>query len=123
MHIYILNAYIQCNYALAHNHLEEFFLHFKGFQSANLATLIFKIIANDFMKERLFLDRLGQEPREGCSNGSKVYTFQSAPIFNCHYFLAWASIFKAAIYMGCSFWVFRNKIINCVSWLVVDKWW
>lgn len=95
LHIYILYAYIQCNYALAHKHLEEFLLHFKGFQSANLGnttdisgrlgdTLIFKIIANAFMKERLFLARLGQEPPEGCRNGSKVYIFQSVPIFNSH---------------------------------------
>lgn len=65
LHIYILNAYIQCNYALAHKHLEELLLYFKGFQSTNLGnitdisgrlgtTLIFKIITNVFMKYRLF---------------------------------------------------------------------
>lgn len=36
LHIYVLNAYIQCNYALAHKHLEELLSHFKGLQSVNL---------------------------------------------------------------------------------------
>lgn len=65
LHIYILNTYIQCNYALAHEHFEEFLLHFKDFQSANLgnitdmpgrlgATSVFEIIANTFRKERPF---------------------------------------------------------------------
>jgi len=73
LHIYIVTAYIQHSYTVAHKHLVEFLLHFKGFQNANLAsitdmsgrlgaTLVFKIIANAFVKQVLFLTRLNQEP-------------------------------------------------------------
>lgn len=68
LHIHIIITYIQCNYAVVHKRLEDFLLHFKVFQNANLgnttdmsgrlgATLVFNIIANAFMKQILFLAR------------------------------------------------------------------
>lgn len=135
-HTYIAHLYFKCiykcNYVLAHKHLQEFLLHFKDFQSANLgnitdmtgrlgATSVFKIIANACLKERFYLARLSQEPRERCRNGSKAYTFQSVPFFNSHYFVAWASVFRAGIYMSCSLWVFESRIVDCVGWMVGSR--
>lgn len=73
-------------------------------------------------KRDLFLARLSQEPRERCTNGSKVYIFQSVPFFSSHYLLAWASVFKAGTSMSCSLWVFESRIFNRVGWVVVDRW-
>lgn len=60
-----------------HKRLEEFLLHLKGFQNANLrnimdrsgrlgVTIVFKIFANAFMKQIGFLSGLDQEPQQSC---------------------------------------------------------